>query len=68
MRKVTQVLRWVKTKKDPVGEREKIARLEAAEEQVADLKGRSTRAIITLGNRQARNHWREAIEQMIQGA
>lgn len=48
-------------------EREKMARLEAAEQELVGLKDRAARAISLLDERQRRNHWRESIEQMIQG-
>lgn len=46
----------------------KMARLESAEAEVADLVARSKRAVSYLDARGQRNHWRESIEQMIQGA
>jgi hypothetical protein len=48
-------------------EHEKVARLERAETELLNLKGRASRAITTLDDRRQRNHWRESIEQMIQG-
>ena len=49
-------------------EREKIARLEQAERELGSLQHRAWLAINTLDERQRRNHWRESIERMIQGA
>lgn len=49
-------------------EREKMARLEQAEGELATLGNRAALAIRRLDERRGRNHWREAIEQMIQGA
>lgn len=48
-------------------DREKMARLETAERQVADLRARGEAASTFLRDRHSRNHWREAVEQMIQG-
>lgn len=53
---------------DSPTEREKITRLEQAEAEVADLVARSERAIGYLTPRRGRNHWRESITEMIQGA
>lgn len=44
------------------------ARLIAAEKKTRELKDRAETAIRTLDARSRRNHWRESIEQMIQGA
>lgn len=52
---------------DTPEETEKMERLEAAEQELEDLKARSTVAITYLRERQSRNHWRESIEKMIQG-
>lgn len=49
-------------------EAEKMARLERAEAEVAGLRIRADNAIQFLDARRKRNHWRESIEQMIQGA
>lgn len=49
-----------------VVEREKVVRIEKAETELFDLKIRASRAIRRLDDRHKRNHWREAIEQMIQ--
>lgn len=49
-------------------EREKITRLEQAEAEVAELVARSERAVGYLVPRRGRNHWRETITEMIQGA
>lgn len=54
-------------KRDAI-EKEKIVRIEKAETELFDLKLRAARAIRVLDARKQRNHWREAIEQMIQGA
>ncbi len=48
-------------------EHEKIVRIEKAETELFDLKLRASRAINRLESRSNRNHWREAIETMIQG-
>lgn len=66
MRKATRVRFWRKSKYI-AQEREKIARLEEAETRSADLRQRADAAILTLENRRGRNHWREAIQQMIEG-
>jgi hypothetical protein len=64
------MLQWVHRnhRRSAEVEREKSARLEDAEREVADLRSRADRAIRTLDDRHTRNHWRESIEQMIQGA
>lgn len=46
----------------------KMVRLEQAEGDLRDLQTRADRALRTLDERHRRNHWRESIEQMIQGA
>lgn len=56
-----------KTTEDPA-EREKIAKLERAEAELQELKVRGERAVRLLNERSRRNHWRESVEQMIQGA
>ena len=61
------MLRWCKHRARDI-EREKIARLEEAEAEVADVRTRATKAIRALDDRRGRNHWRESIEKMIQGA
>ena len=48
-------------------EREKLARLEAAEEVVRDFTARAQKATEFLETRRQRNHWRETIERMIAG-
>lgn len=48
-------------------EREKMARLEAAEQELASLTERGETAVNELASRGKRNHWRESIEQMIHG-
>lgn len=45
----------------------KIAKLEKAEAQLCELRRRSDSAIKFLTEREDRNHWREAIEDMIGG-
>lgn len=50
-----------------VVEREKVVRIEKAETELFDLKIRAARAIRKLDDRNKRNHWRHAIEEMIQG-
>jgi len=52
---------------DPVQD-EKMARLEQAEAEVADLKARSARAVQFLDARRNRNHWAETVQSIIQGA
>lgn len=47
---------------------EQLARLEKAERDVESLRHRATVATRSLDGRHQRNHWRESIEQMIQGA
>lgn len=49
-------------------EREKEARLKEAEVTLGILKYRAAKALDYLEARQKRNHWREAVTQMIQGA
>lgn len=60
---------WIRTRRraKTYNEDEKMARLENAERDVADLVSRADRAITFLDARHHRNHWRESIEQMIQG-
>lgn len=48
-------------------EREKMARLEQAETDLLHLKARRDQAILTLDARHRRNHWKQSVEQMIQG-
>lgn len=48
-------------------EQEKMVRIEKAETELFDLKIRAHRAATVLSDRAPRNHWREAIEGMIQG-
>lgn len=48
--------------------RVKMERLERAEDELRVLKARADRAIGVLDAREKRNHWREAIDSMIQGA
>lgn len=45
----------------------KIERLERAEAEVENLKMRAHAAIQILDGRRERNHWRESIQEMIQG-
>jgi hypothetical protein len=47
-------------------EQEHDAQLAQAEADLADLTARGEKAMRTLDTRQERNHWREAVEQMIQ--
>lgn len=49
-------------------DRANLARLEQAESDLGVLKARASRAIGILDARDGRNHWRESIEQMIQGS
>lgn len=51
--------------RDERAEAEKLHRLDSAEKDLADLKRRAAKANKTLDDRQSRNHWREAIEQLI---
>lgn len=53
--------------RDDALEREKIARLEQAEQEVRSLTERGETAVRFLIARNDRNHWRESIQQMIQG-
>lgn len=53
--------------KDEAAEKEKLRRLDEAEKDLGKLKARASHAIQTLDERRDRNHWREAIEQLIQG-
>lgn len=48
-------------------EREKMARLEEAERELASLTERGANAVGMLLARNDRNHWRESIEDMIHG-
>lgn len=48
-------------------ERARQARLAKAEEDLAVLRARASRAIVTLDERREENHWRESIEHMIKG-
>lgn len=48
-------------------EREKMARLEAAEAEGKQWSERSERAIAALTARHDRNHWVESVTKMIQG-
>ncbi len=45
----------------------KMARLEDAEQELQHLRIRADRAIATLNQRRAQNHWRESIERLIRG-
>lgn len=47
---------------------ESMARLEKAEKDLGELQQRAHAAVTVLNDRAKRNHWRESIEQMIQGA
>lgn len=49
-------------------EDEKVARLEQAERDLGEFKARAHHLTKKLDERRKRNHWRESIEQMIQGA
>lgn len=49
-------------------EHEHDVRLAQAEADLEDLTARAEKAVRTLDARHRRNHWRESIEQMIQGA
>jgi len=63
---------WIQSKiaaRDTQNEvdREKMRRLEAAEQELASLRERGVVAVNTLIARNERNHWRESIEDMIHG-
>lgn len=49
-------------------DQQKLALLELAERDLCDLQERAACAIKTLEARRQRNHWRETIEQLMQGA
>lgn len=49
-------------------ERAKLDRLESAEREMQGYRVRETAALSILNARHHRNHWRESIEKMIQGA
>ena len=49
-------------------EREHDERLAEAEYDLMHLQARGENAVRTLNERHSRNHWRESIERMIQGA
>lgn len=68
MNAITQALRGRFTEKTTPHEQAQYARLERAEREVADLKARADRAVRFLDERRGRNHWREAIEQVVRGA
>lgn len=57
----------VRAKRD-ADEDEKLARLEDAERRLIHMQERAHTLAKTLDDRRNRNHWRESIEQMIQGA
>jgi hypothetical protein len=48
-------------------EREKMAALDAAEQELASLRDRSEKAVEFLDARDNRNHWQESVRQMIRG-
>lgn len=48
-------------------EHEKMERLEKAEAELDTLKDRAHKAISSLDSRHKRNHWKQSIEDMIQG-
>jgi len=48
-------------------EREKMAALDEAEQTLASLTERSEKAVHALTEREDRNHWRESIQNMING-
>lgn len=65
----TPFLHYQKTKAHAEAlEQDKFVRLEKAEQDLQSLQLRAIRAITLLDDRQQRNHWRESIEEMIQGA
>ena len=55
-------------REDTAEERERMARLKQAERYLCELQDRGNKATSALTARRSRNHWREAIEQMIHGA
>lgn len=61
-----RILKKFRGEDDPA-EREKIRRLEAAEEELSALLAREKQSLSYLARRSRRNHWREGIEQMIRG-
>lgn len=68
---LTRFLWWIAPtprKREAEVEREQFARLEMAEQRVQTLRARADQAARILEERRRRNHWRETIEQMIQGA
>lgn len=65
--KVTEWFRSFRNPEDPA-DREKMARLEAAEGDLHALTLRADLAVRLLTERNGRNHWRESIEDMIRGA
>ena len=67
MGKITEWFRSFQNREDPE-EREKMARLEAAEGDLRLLRARADLAVRLLTERNGRNHWRESIEDMIRGA
>lgn len=56
-----------KQKIDPT-EQAKIERLTKAESELEVLKARQCKAVAALNDRHSRNHWRESVQQIIQGA
>lgn len=60
-----QDMPWRKSKRDSKAKKE--AELCRAEAQLETLRRRSEKASRELRERRNRNHWRESIEQMIQG-
>lgn len=63
------MFRLIKRRKaSKVVEDEKMAALEKAEKDLGALEFRAFHAIRALDERGGRNHWREAVERMIQGA
>ena len=56
-----------RTREREAEEDQKIARLNQAERDLADLQHRAHYVTKALDERRKRNHWRESIEQMIQG-
>lgn len=56
-----------KSREADTAEDEKMARLVKAETELDSLKDRASRATSSLMERRGRNHWRESIQEMIQG-
>lgn len=60
--------RKIRKQREEIIDAEHEARMEKAVRDVDELRTRADAALGTLDARDRRNHWRESIEQMIQGA